>query len=106
MSDLKVTKRVMRRRKTAKKTPKRLDYEIELHRHLRSDDRDPRLVILDDDGLVKGIPSKTQLKEFVDYGSINGRHDLTIGIQYQDRSKNDVAISLTRKEAQAFLRLL
>jgi hypothetical protein len=101
MSDVKVTKK-----KRAKKTPKQLDYEIELYRHVRTGDRHPRLAILDDDGGVQGIPSKDQIKEFFDVGSINGRHDLVIGIRYEDRRKHNVAISLTRKEAQAFLRFL
>lgn len=100
MSDAKSTNR------RTSKTPKQLEYKIELHRHTRVGDRHPRLVILDDDGHVKGIPSKAQLNEFVDHGSINGRHDLAIGVRFEDRRKHDVSISLTRKEAQAFVRLL
>lgn len=92
-------------RKKPKKTPKQLDYDIELYRHIRVGDHDPCLIILDDDGVTEGLPSKAQIKEFVEYGTINGRHDLAIGIRFEDRRKNDVSISLTRKEAQAFLKL-
>lgn len=101
MSDAKTTNR------RTKKTPQQLNYEIELHRHIRSGDRHPRLVILDDDGVVKGVPSKAQIGEFVECGTINGRHDFVIGVRFKDRrKKDDVSISLTRKEAEAFVRLL
>lgn len=101
MSDQKMTKRATKRGKLAEKTPRPLNHELELYRHLRAGDRDPRLVILDDDGAAQGAPSKSQLKEFVEYGTIDGRHDLTIGVRYKDRRGSNMSISLTRKEAQS-----
>lgn len=93
-------------RKTQKKTGKQLDYEIELFRHVRHGDKNPRLVVMDDDGGIQGTPTKAQLREFGDYGTVDGRHDLGIGIGFEDRRGNDVAISITRKEAQAFIKLM
>lgn len=91
-----------------KKAPKQLDYECELFRHIREGDRNPKLVVLNDDGKVEGKPSKMQIREFVDFGTIDGRHDLAIGIGYQDRrgKTSKMAISIARKEAKAFLRFL
>lgn len=88
------------------KSPKQLDYEIELFRHVRHGDRNPRLVIIDDDGGIQGSPTKVQVREFSDYNTVDGRHDLGIGIGYEDRRGSRVAISLTRKEAGGFLRFL
>lgn len=93
-------------RKTQKKTPRQLDFEIELFRHVRHGDRNPRLVIIDDDGGIQGAPTKSQAKEFAAYGTVDGRHDLGIGIGYEDRRGSKVAISLTRKEAEGFLRFI
>lgn len=94
------------RKSTQTKGPKQLEYEIELFRHIRSGDRNPKLAILDDDGQDVGRPTKFQVKEYVDFGTVDGRHDLGIGIGFVDRNKNRLAISLTRKEAGTFLRFL
>ena len=92
--------------KSAPKTGKQLDLETELFRHLTTGDREPALVVLDDDGIAVGTPSKAQLQEYVQLGTIGGRYDWNIGISFEDRYENRFAISLTKKEAQRFLPLL
>jgi len=103
--------KILTRANTKTKTPsKTLELDIALFRalsrHLRPGDRDAKLVIRDDNGRVDGKPSKDQVWEFSQFGTIDGRHDLVIGIRYTDRRGSKVTISLTRKQAAAFLPLM
>ena len=95
------------------KTPAQLDAEItryfsrsvvgpskRAHKHTNA-----RLTVLDEDrdGQAIGSASPAKIREYVELGSIGGNSSLTIGIRYDDGDDNDVAETLTRSEARAFL---
>ena len=87
------------------KSSKRLNTEIEIALHLDPEDTNGRLVVLNAGGESKGDATSASIQEYVKFGSIGGDRDASIGIRFDDKNDNDVAITLTRAEDKRFLTL-
>jgi hypothetical protein len=61
------------------------------------------LVVLDGEGQAIKTAKKEHIVQYAELGSIDGDPDASIGVRYEDRRGNDVAVSLTPREAREWL---
>ena len=61
------------------------------------------LVVLDGDGQAIKTAKAEHIVQYAELGSIDGDQDASIGVRYEDQRGNDVAVSLTPKEAREWL---
>jgi hypothetical protein len=87
------------------KTPKQLDLDIALARHLPSGATRARLVILDERRDDEAVRNATRVDVVKFTQGRLPRHE-ALGIRYRDRDDNDVAVRLTIREATTFLDLI